>query len=54
MYVKNLYNLKTKDNFILEGIPASGTTHNELNVVKDNDGFTKILGNKQKLNVNLI
>jgi len=54
MYVKNLYNLKTKDNFILEGIPASGTTHNELNVVKDNDGFTKILGNRQKLNVNLI
>ena len=25
-----------------------------LHVVKDNDGFTRILGNKQKLNVNLI
>lgn len=54
MYVKNLYNLKTKDNFILEGIPASGTTHNELNVVKDTQGYTRIIGNKQIRNISLI
>ena len=54
MYVNKLYNLKTKDNFILEGIPASGTTHNELNIVKDTEGFTRIVGSKQKRNINLI
>jgi len=35
IYVDKLYNLNTNSNFIIEGIPADGTTHNGLNVVKD-------------------
>lgn len=35
IYVDKLYNLNTNSNFIVEGIPADGTTHDGLNVVKD-------------------
>jgi len=46
-YIDKLYNLKTNDHFIIEGIPASGRTHESLEIVKDSEGFTKILGNKK-------
>jgi len=54
MYVKNLHNIKTQDNFILEGIPASGTTHNELKVTKDSNGYTTIQGDNKIANSNLL
>lgn len=44
MFVDKLYNLKTEDNFIIEGIAASGTTHEYLNVITDSNGYNKILG----------
>ena len=46
MFVDKLYNLKTENNFIIEGIPASGTTHEYLDVITDSDGYNKILNKK--------
>ena len=46
-YIDKLYNLKTNDHFIIEGIPASGRTHESLDIVKDLEGYTRILGNKK-------
>ena len=42
MFVDKLYNLKTDNSFIIEGIAASGITHNSLKVSKDESGFTNI------------
>lgn len=50
MFVDKLYNLKTENNFIIEGIAASGTTHEYLDVITDSNGYNKILGNKQVVN----
>lgn len=49
MYVDKLYNIRTDSNFIIEGIPADGTTHNELLIEKD-----PITGYTQILNKNLV
>jgi len=46
MFVDKLYNLKTENNFIIEGIAASGTTHEYLDVITDSNGYNKILGKK--------
>jgi len=46
MYVDKLYNLKTKDNFIVEGIAASGRTHDSLDVSVDENGYTKLAVNQ--------
>tara|TARA_B100000768_G_scaffold41689_1_gene40587 strand:- start:201 stop:1388 length:1188 start_codon:yes stop_codon:yes gene_type:complete len=46
MFVDKLYNLKTENNFIIEGISASGTTHEYLDVITDSNGYNKILGKK--------
>jgi hypothetical protein len=48
-YVDKLYNLKTNSNFIIEGIPADGKTHDELVIEKN--PFT---GHTQILNKNLV
>ena len=46
MFVDKLYNLKTKDNFIVEGIAASGRTHDSLDVSVDENGYTKLAVNQ--------
>jgi len=46
MFVDKLYNLKTKDNFIVEGIEASGRTHDSLDVSVDENGYTKLAVNQ--------
>lgn len=44
MYVDKLYNLKTNSNFIIEGIPADGTTHDNLVIEKNPiTGYTNII-----------
>ena len=47
MFVDKLYNLKTENNFIIEGIVASGTTHDYLNVSVDENGYNSISGIKK-------
>ena len=47
MFVDKLYNLKTNNNFIIEGIAASGTTHDSLNVTTDEKGYSRISSNKK-------
>ena len=47
MFVDKLYNLKTENNFIIEGIVASGTTHDYLNVSVDENGYNSISGVKK-------
>jgi len=49
IFVEKLYNLETEDNFIIEGIAASGTTHEHLDVVVDSDGYSKIIDKKEKV-----
>lgn len=54
IFVDKLYNLKTKSNFIVSGIPADGTTHDELNILKDLNGFSQIQKTKEKTSQHLI
>jgi len=46
-FVDKLYNLVTDDSFIVEGVFASGTAQDHLNVVVDEKGISRIIENKK-------
>ena len=42
-FIGKLYNLVTDDSFIVEGVIASGTAQDNLNVVVDENGISKVI-----------
>ena len=47
VFVDKLYNLVTDDSFTVGGIIASGTAQDNLNVIIDSNGISKIINNKK-------